>query len=265
MKSTQKNRREPFQWSQECQVAFETLIERLSSYPILAFPDFTILFILHTDASGYGLGGALYQVQDGKPRVIAYGSRSLSVAEGRYSAYRRKFLALKWSVTEKFKQYLYGNKFHTVTDSNPLTYLLSSAKLSATDHRWLSDLSAYDFTITYRPGKVSCDADGLSRMPQEIPSQKENITSDLDCIKPFLKKLYKLETDSTVFCFDEEFEAICDYHSVDKPFESKKMSIPVIEAVSMYANAVPEYLSQPSSCQAQTSLSTMSSSDWAKL
>lgn len=66
----------------------------------------------------------LYQVQDGKPRVIAYGSRSLSVAEGRYSTYRREFLVLKWSVTEKFKQYLYGNKFHVVTDSNPLTYLL---------------------------------------------------------------------------------------------------------------------------------------------
>ena len=42
----------------------------------------------------------------------------------------------------------YGYKFHVVTDSNPLTYLVTSAKLSATDHRWLSGLAAFDFTIT---------------------------------------------------------------------------------------------------------------------
>ena len=124
---------EPFQWSQEYQTAFETLIERLSSIlafpdPILAFPDFNFPFILHTDASGYRLGrGALHQVEDGKPRVIAYGSRSLNVAGGRYSAYRHEFLGLKRFFSENFKQCLYGNKFHVMADSGPLTYLLLSA------------------------------------------------------------------------------------------------------------------------------------------
>lgn len=264
-KDTRERYKEAFQWSQECQTAFKTLIDKLCSYPILAFPDFSLPFILHTDASGYGLGGALYQVQDGKPRVVAYGSRSLSTAEKRYSAYRREFLALKWSVTEKFKQYLYGHKFHVVTDSNPLTYLLSSAKLSATDHRWLSDLSAYDFTITYRPGKASCDADGLSRMPTGTYVETEVTTPDLECIKPFLARLHKLEPGSTAFCSEEEFRSFCAYHLVDEPFNSKKLQSPAVEAFSMNSNAIPEHLSQPPHLQSQTNFPTMSLSDWAKM
>lgn len=66
-----------FQWSDTCQKAFETLIKILSSPPILAFPDFTLPFALHTDASGDGLGAALYQMQDGKARVIPYGSHTI--------------------------------------------------------------------------------------------------------------------------------------------------------------------------------------------
>ena len=70
-----------FQWTDACQNAFGTLINKLSSAPILAFPYFALPFILHTDASGDGLGAALYQIQDGKARVIAYGSRSLQLRE----------------------------------------------------------------------------------------------------------------------------------------------------------------------------------------
>lgn len=59
------------------------------------------------------------------------------------------FLALKWAVTEKFTDYLYGSDFTVVTDSNPLTYLLTSAKLDATSYRWLSTLSTFTFKIVY--------------------------------------------------------------------------------------------------------------------
>ena len=97
------------------------------SRPYLGFSRLNFPFILHTDASGYRLGrGALHQVEDGKPRVIAYESCSLNVAEGRYSTYRHKFLVLKWFFSENVKQCLYGNKFHVMAD-NPLTYLLLSA------------------------------------------------------------------------------------------------------------------------------------------
>lgn len=59
----------------------------------------------------------------------------------------------KWSVTEKFQDYLYGAEFTVVTDSNPLTYILTTAKLDATGHRWLAALSTYSFKLLYRAGK----------------------------------------------------------------------------------------------------------------
>ena len=70
-------------------------------------------------------------------------------------------------MTKKFHDYLYGNQFSVYTDSNPLTYLLSSAKLDATGHRWVASLGNYNFKLIYRSGKANGDADGLSRRPQE--------------------------------------------------------------------------------------------------
>ena len=70
-------------------------------------------------------------------------------------------------MTEKFHDYLYGNQFEIRTDNNPLTYVLTLAKLDATCHRWLAALSSFDFKVTNRSGRSNEDADGLSRRPQE--------------------------------------------------------------------------------------------------
>ncbi len=61
------------------------------------------------------------------------------------SAYKLEFLALKWAITEKFHDYLYGNYFRVVTDNNPLRYILTTAKLDATSYRWLASLSTFFF------------------------------------------------------------------------------------------------------------------------
>jgi transposase InsO family protein len=162
-------------WGIEQEEAFVKLKELLGSPPILGFADYATPFELHTDASQRGLGAVLYQKQGGKLRVISYASRGLSKTEKNYSAHKLEFLALKWSVTEKFHDYLYGNKFVVFTDNNPLTYILTTAKLDATGHRWLAALSAYDFEIHYRPGKKNTDADILSRLP-DSGSESEDET-----------------------------------------------------------------------------------------
>ena len=105
------------------------------------------------DASLNGLGAVLYQTQKGFDRVIVYASPSLKPSEKNYTAYKLEFLALKWSVTEKFHDYLYGSLFEVITDNNPLTYILTTAKLGATGQRWVASLSDYNFTIKYRSGK----------------------------------------------------------------------------------------------------------------
>ena len=84
--------------------------------------------------------------------------------ECNYPAHKLEFLALKWAVCDKFHDYLDGNKFIVRTDNNPLTYVLTTAKLDATGHRWLAALSSYNFKFQYRSGRNNRDADALSRL-----------------------------------------------------------------------------------------------------
>ena len=111
-------------WTDRELQVFNHLKELLSTPPILAYPDFSVPFELHTDASAKALGAVLYQTQNGLKRVIAYASRALNKAEQKYSAFRLEFLALKWAITEKFSDYLIMNHFSVLTDDNPLTYVL---------------------------------------------------------------------------------------------------------------------------------------------
>ena len=158
-------------WTNECQIALDSLIEAVTTAPIMAYPDFSEEFILHTDASLLGLGCILYQKQEGKMRVIAYGSRTLNKAEANYHPSKLEFLALKWAVTEKFREYLgYADHFRAFTDNNPLVYCMETKKMTAYSSRWISELSEFNFTIKYRPGKVNTDADCFSRLPIDIDS-----------------------------------------------------------------------------------------------
>ena len=152
-----------------CQ-AFEELKKKLTSAPILAYADYSLPFELHIDASKQGLGAVLYQKQHEKLRVIAYASRGLKPSEQNYPAHKLEFLSLKWAVTQKFRDYLYGHQFVVMTDNNPLSYVLSSAKLDATGHRWLTELGCFDFSVVYRSGLSNGDADALSRKPQNMES-----------------------------------------------------------------------------------------------
>ena len=109
----------PFHWSQIHQEAFDRLVELCYSAPTLAFADYKRPFILHTDASGLGLGAVLYQQVDGNMHLVAFASRGLNRAERNYPALKLTFLALKWAVTYRFRDYLFGASFKVFTDNNP--------------------------------------------------------------------------------------------------------------------------------------------------
>ena len=175
-KTSKKNsaKTKPWTWTENEQHVFEHLKEILTHPPILAYPDFIKPFELHTYASGKGLGAVLYQGDGKLKRVVAYASRALNKAERNYSAYKLEFLALKWAVTEKFSDYLAVNHFTVLTDNNPLTYVLTTAKLDATGQRWASALGEFDFDIQYRSGLNNADADGMSRFPHERVHELES-------------------------------------------------------------------------------------------
>ena len=100
----------PFHWTDECQVSFESLRKALCEAPILAYQLPEGQFILDTDASNIGVGAVLSQIQDGRERVIAYGSKKLDWQQQRYSVTRRELLAVITFV-HQFRHYLLGRKF----------------------------------------------------------------------------------------------------------------------------------------------------------
>ena len=113
--------------------------------------------------------------------MIGYGSRTLTTAEKNYYLHSGKleFLALKWAITEHFRDYLYyAPSFVVYTDNNPLTYITSSAKLYATGHRWLAELADFNFTIKYHPGRKNQVADTLSRMPVNVEEYISQCTAE---------------------------------------------------------------------------------------
>ena len=154
------------EWLDQHQTATECLIDIITSFKVMAYPDFDRSFTLHTDASYDGLGSVLYQRSpDNELRVIAFASRTLRPSERNYHSTKLEFLSLKWSITEAFHDYLYyAGHFTAYTDNNPLTYVMTAPKLDATGQRWAAELADYSFDVKYKPGKRNIEADALSRL-----------------------------------------------------------------------------------------------------
>ena len=233
------NPKEPFaaRWTPACQQAFEELIQKLTTAPVLAFADPRKPYILHTDACSTGLGAVLYQEHDGRNRVVAYASRGLSRSESRYSAHKLEFLALKWAVTEKFNDYLYGSNFTVVTDSNPLTYLLTSAKLDATSYRWLSALSTFTFKIIYRAGKLNGDADGLSRRPHTKQMEDAMSQKERERILRFTEQ--HLEDPTCVSIDQHSVQAVCDRQLVYSSPDCDQVAA-LVQTLSINSDSLPD-------------------------
>ena len=153
-----------FVWDSDCTQAFEELKSALSSAPILSYPRPNEEFILDTDASNFGIGGVLSQIQDGHERVIGYFSKVLSKPERNYCVTRKELLAVVKSV-EHFHKYLYGRRFLLRTDHAALMWLLRFKSPEGQVARWIERLQEYDFTSEHRAGTKHRNADALSRRP----------------------------------------------------------------------------------------------------
>ena len=93
------------------------------------------------------------------------GSHSLVLSKKNYHSSKLEFLALKWSVTEHFKEYLAYVPFVVCRDNNPLTYILTTPNLDAMGHRWVGTLASFEFTLEYQKGADNGAADALSQVP----------------------------------------------------------------------------------------------------
>ena len=153
-------------WTVEGQEAFERIKVSLVNCVCLTIPSQEDVFILHTDASGAGIGATLNVRRDGKLLPVAYYSRQLQGAQHHYSATELEGLAMFKGINF-FAHYLYGAHFEVVTDHQALVSLLHSRVLNRRLHGWVLQLLEFDFIVKYRPGVENGDADALSRQDWE--------------------------------------------------------------------------------------------------
>ena len=106
--------------------------------PVLAFANFDKPFLLETDASKLGLGAVLSQKQtDSWYYPVAFASKSLMTHECNYHLTKQEFLALKWVISKQFQEYLLWKLLIVRIDNNPLTYIMTTSNLDATQHWWV--------------------------------------------------------------------------------------------------------------------------------
>ena len=153
-----------YDWTEDCQKAFDALKKALVSPPILTLPNDKDMFVLDTDAADGSIGAVLSQVLDGEERVVAYAGRALNRNEVNYCITRKELLAIV-HFTKLFRQYLLGRKFMIRTDHAALSWLQKTPEPIGQNARWLEQLGEYDFTICHRKGTSHSNADALSRHP----------------------------------------------------------------------------------------------------
>jgi len=152
-------------WSDEVQEAFNTLKERLSKFPIMRRPNFSKVFILHTNCSALGIGAILGQLDEkGKEYVIAYASRNNNKAESNYSSYEGECLVIVWAVIH-FRPYFYGTNFTLYTDHQPIKWLMTNDKLTGKLVRCALVLQKYEFKVIHQLGITHQNVDTMLRRP----------------------------------------------------------------------------------------------------
>jgi len=151
-----------FNWTDRAQTAFEKLKDALLETPVLAFPYPNKPCILDTDASDVAIGAVLSQVVDGLERPIAFFSKVMSPAQRNYCATRRELLAVI-AAMQHFRHYLLNNEIILRTDHHSLKWLRTFKHPEGILARWIETLAEFSYTVEHRPGRVHCNADGLSR------------------------------------------------------------------------------------------------------
>jgi hypothetical protein len=146
-----------FEWSPQCEEAFLTLKQLLTTAPVLAQPDIEKTFDVYCDASGTGIGGVL--MQDG--RAIAYTLRQLQLHEEHYPTHDLELLAVVHAL-KVWRHYLLGNLVHIYTNHKSLKYLFTQPELNMRQRRWLELIKYYELEVHYHPKKANVVADTLS-------------------------------------------------------------------------------------------------------
>ena len=153
-----------FVWGVEQHSVFEEIKQRLQKPPVLHMPDKIGRFQLYSDTSKNAMGSALYQIQNGKPKLIIYASIRLPEAWSNYSITELEMCGLAINIAS-FVHLLRKVDFYAGVDHLAITHIMRSKVEPATARikRLLEVLSSYSFTLYYIKGKDMILSDFLSR------------------------------------------------------------------------------------------------------
>jgi hypothetical protein len=132
----------------------------MSTTHVLALPNFSLPFILETDASCSYLGAVL--MQQGKP--IAYYSQSLGP---KASTYHKEALAILQAL-RRWRHYFIGGQLIIRIDQHSLKFMMTQRLTEGIQHKLLMKLLEFNYIIEYKRGKENSVAGALSRQKHTL-------------------------------------------------------------------------------------------------
>ena len=220
---TRKGR--PFVWGQEQERAFKEVKLRLTNPPVLHLPKAEGRFILYSDTSVEGTRSSLWQVQEGKAKLIGYASKTLPEACSRYSVTELEMTGLLVNMN-LWKNLLKHREFDATVDHVAVTQIMKAKTELATTRimRLLDRLSAYSFNLYYVKGRDMILADYVSRHRNKDIDSSELIPISFCCMNVFRSLLetehglevYNISTRSST---KASGEILPEVHGADKPLD----------------------------------------------
>ena len=182
-----------FVWGEEQQEAFIKIKSSLQRPPVLHLPDRQGRFLLYSDTSKFVTGSALYQIQNGQPKHIAYASKRMPEAARNYSITELEMCGLAINIAS-FAHLLKTVDFDVIVDHLAITHIMRSKAESATTriNRLLELLGAYSFNLYYIKGKDMVLSDFLSRQKSDNSNPHEIIPISFSLRGLLCKSYYTL-------------------------------------------------------------------------
>ena len=165
-----------FLWGKEQQQAFDEIKHRLQRPPVLHLPNRHGHFQLYSDTSKFATGSALYQIQNGQPRLIAYASKRMPEAARNYSITELEMCGLAMNIAT-FSHLLKKVDFDAIVDHLAITHIMRSKAEPATTRikKLMELLSPYSFNLYYIKGKDMVLSNFLSRQKTDDSNPHELI------------------------------------------------------------------------------------------
>ena len=220
---TRKDR--PFMWGEAQEKAFKEVKLRLKNPPVLHLPRAEGRFILYSDTSIEGTGSSLWQIQEGKPKLIGYASKTLPEACSRYSVTELEMTGLLVNMN-LWKNLLKHREFDAAVDHAAVAQIMKAKTEPATTRimRLLDRLSAYSFNLYYVKGRDMILADYLSRHRHKDLDPSELIPISFCCLRTYRgliddkigEEIFSVKTRAGAKAIGE---LVGEVHGADKPLD----------------------------------------------